>query len=164
MERAMTIRRTKSAVAVLAFVAAASIAGSGDAPAAAVQTSVTIPISGTVNGAPESVLLSGSLLIVSTVVTDPTLAAPKERLAIKVVKVSGVGLMSGAAYVATGEDRLLRQMVLSDRLDIMFPFYRTSDGPSSGRSAMASITLRFDLATGSLASATATFSSPKLPG
>ena len=73
----MRIRHRKSAVAVLSFVAALSLAGSGDAPAAALATSVTVPISGIVDVAPESVSLSGSLLIVSTLVTDATLASPK---------------------------------------------------------------------------------------
>ena len=162
-ETGMRIRHRKSAVAVLSFVAALSLAGSGDAPAAALATSVTVPISGIVDGAPESVSLSGSLLIVSTLVTDATLASPKERLVIKVVNVSGAGLTSGASYVASGEDRLLRQMALSDHIDLMFPFYRTSDGPRSARSAMASITLKFDLVSGALTGATATFAAPKLP-
>jgi hypothetical protein len=93
------------------------------------------------------------------------LATPKVRLAITLVDVSGVGLTSGAKYVAVGEDRILRLLSLSDRLEIMFPFYRaTTDGPLSARSAMASMTLTFNLVTGALTGATATFSSPKLAG
>jgi hypothetical protein len=52
---------------------------------------------------------------------------------------------------------------MTDHLDIMFPFYQASVGPRSARSAMASITLKFDLVTGSITGATATFSSPRLP-
>ena len=104
-------------------------------------------------------------MIVSTVVIDPLLTSPKERIAITLVDVSGVGLTSGAKYVAVGEDRLLRRLALSDQIEIMFPFYRaTPDGRLSARSAMASITLKFDLPTGALTGATATFSSPKLAG
>ena len=159
----MKVRRTKSFVVVLSFLAALSLAGSGDAPAAPLATSVTIPISGTVDGGPESVSLSGNLSIVSTLVTDALLTTPRERLTIKVVDVSGVGLTSGAKYVATGEDRLQRLLALTDHLDLIFPFYPSSDGPRSARSAMASINLKFDLVTGALTGATATFSSLRLP-
>jgi hypothetical protein len=164
METAMTIRRAKSVVAVLAFAVALAIAGSGDAPAAVIDSSVTIPISGVVDGGTESVSLSGRLVIVSTLVTDATLASPKVRLAFSIVGVSGAGLTSGTKYIATGEDRLIRRLTLSDHVDLVFPFYRTGDWPKSARSAMASITLGFDVATGSITRATATISSPKLPG
>ena len=160
----MKSRQSKSARFVLSCVAALCLAGTGDAPAAALETSLTIPVSGTVDGGAESVSLSGSLRIVSTVVSDATLASLKARLAITLVDVSGVGLTSGAQYVAAGEDRLLRQLSLSDHIDVMFPFYRTSDGPRSARSAAASVTLTFDLLARSLTGATATFGSPKPPG
>src|SRR3954451_21712180 len=115
----MTILRTKSAVTVLAFVAVLSIAGSGDAPAASLETRVTIPISGVVDGGTESVSLSGRLLLVSTPVTDVTLTSPRTRLAVTMVGVAGVGLTSGTKYVATGEDRLLRRMAASDHIDVL---------------------------------------------
>jgi hypothetical protein len=161
----MKSRQSRAILFAVSFVAVLAVAGSGDAPAAAIESRLTVPISGTVDGGAESVSLSGSLLIVSTAIAaDTTLASPKARLAITVVNVSGVGLMSGAKYVATGEDRLLRQLSLSDHLDVLFPFYRVSDGPGSPRSAMASITLTFDLPARWLKSATATFGAPKLPG
>jgi hypothetical protein len=160
----MKSHQSKSALFVLSCVAALCLAGSGDVPAAALETVLTIPISGTVDGGAESVSLSGSLRIASTVVSDTTLVSPKERLTVTLVGVSGVGLTSGAQYVATGEDRLLRQLSLSDHIDVMFPFYRTTDGPRSARTAAASITLTFNLLAQSLTGATATFGSPKLPG
>ena len=157
----MRTRRSKSAALVASFFAVLSLAGSGDAPAAALG--ITVPISGTVDGGPESVLLSGSLSIASTLVDDPVLTTPKERITIKLVNVSGIGLMSGANYVATGEDRLMRLLSVSNHIDVMFPFYATADGPGSARSAMVSITLNFDLVTGSLTDASAAITSPKLP-
>jgi hypothetical protein len=161
----MRTHRTKSVLVILSCVAVVTLTGSGDAPAAAIATTVTVPISGTVDGLPESVSLSGKLSIVSTFVTDPLLTTPRVRLAITLVNVSGVGLTSGAKYIAVGEDRILRPLSLSDRVEIMFPFYKaTTDGPRSARSAMASITLQFNLVTGALTGATATFSSPKLAG
>jgi hypothetical protein len=159
----MKLGHAQSAVVMLSFVAVLSVAGSGDAPASALTATVTIPISGIVDGQPESVSLSGNLRIENTLVQDATLTALKERLTFKLVTVSGVGMTSGQTYIATGEDRLLRLLTLSDHLDLVFPFYRQSDGPRSARTAMASITLRFDLRTGVLTGATATFASPKLP-
>jgi hypothetical protein len=159
----MKLRHAQSAVVTLSFVAVLSVAGSGDAPASALTSTVTIPISGIVDGQPESVSLSGNLQIENTLVQDATLTALKERLTFKLVKVSGVGMTSGQTYIATGEDRLLRLLTLSDHLDLVFPLYRQSDGPRSARTAMASITLRFDLHTGVVTGATATFASPKLP-
>jgi hypothetical protein len=134
----MNSRRSTSTLFVLSVVAVLAVAGSGDAPAAALESRLTVPISGTVDGGAEGVSLSGSLLIVSAA--------------------------SGARYVVTGEDRLLRPLSASDHLDVLFPFYRVSDGPGSARSAMASITLTFDLPARSLKSATATLGAPKLPG
>ena len=159
----MKSRQSKAARFALSCVVVIAVGGSGDVPAAALETSLTIPISGTVDGGAESVSLSGSLRIVSTVVADTTLATPKGRLVITLVGVSGVGLVSGAKYVATGEDRLLRQLSVSDHIDVLFPFYRISAGPGSARSGMASITLTFDLIAQSLKGATGTFGSPKLP-
>jgi hypothetical protein len=158
----MRIRRAKSAVVVLSFLAALALAGSGDVSAAAPAASITVPISGTVDGGPESVSLSGSLQIASTLVADTTVTTRKVRLTIELVNGSGTGLTSGAKYVMTGEDRLLRPLALSDHVDLMFPFFRATEGARSARSAMASVTLKFDLLTGSLTGATATVSSPRL--
>jgi hypothetical protein len=159
----MKSRQSTSAVFVLSCVAAICLAGSGDVPAAALETRLTIPISGTVDGGPESVSLSGSLRIVSTVVSDVALVSPKVRHTITLDGVSGIGLTSGARYVATGEDRLLRPLSVSDHIDVMFPFYRASDGARAARTAAAAITLTFDLPAQSLTGATATFGAPKLP-
>lgn len=159
----MKSRQSRATLFVLSSVVVLAAFGSGDVPAAAIETSLTIPISGTVDGGAESVSLSGSVRIVSTVVADTTLATPKERLVVTLVGVSGVGLVSGAKYVATGEDRLVRQLSVSDHIDVLFPFYRTSPGPGSARSGMASITLTFDLLSQSLKGATGTLGSPKLP-
>jgi hypothetical protein len=160
----MRLRHTPSAVVIASFVATLSLAGSGDAPAASLTATVTIPIAGIVDGQPESVSLSGNLLIENTLLRDATLTVPKERLTFKLVNVSGVGMTSDQHYIATGEDRLVRTLAVTDHLDLIFPFYRQSDGPQSARSAMASITLRFDLVTGAVTGATATFAAPKLPG
>jgi hypothetical protein len=162
----METRRPTLVVYVLSLLAAILMTTRADLPAETLASSVTVPIAGTVDGLPESVSLSGSLQIVSTLVTDALLEdGPKVRLAIKAVDVSGVGLTSGATYAATGENMLIRRLAISDQFEVMVPFFRaTADGPLSARSAMATLALKFDLTTGALTGATATLSAPKLAG
>ena len=145
----------------------AVLTGSVSAPAAPFTSTVTVPIAGMVTaGQSENVTLSGSVQILSTVAVDQLLGnPPRERLSIKLVNVSGVGLSTGTTYVAKGEQSLLRVLVLSDLIEITFPFFpNTPSGASSARSALASITLKFDLLTGALTGATARFSSPNFGG
>lgn len=142
------------------------LATTADVPAAVLSSSVTVPVSGTVNGQPESVSLSGSVTIVSRLSTDPLLGeSMRNRLTIKLVNVSGTGLTSGAKYVATGEDTIMRFGVTSDQFQLTFPFYRaTTDGPLSARAAAVSITLNVNVLTGAIGSATASISTPTLGG
>jgi len=62
----MSSRRTKSVLVILSFIAIVMLTGSGDAPAAALATSVTVPISGNVDGLPgeEGVFLACSFWLV----------------------------------------------------------------------------------------------------
>ena len=151
---------------VLSVVTALLLMATADVPAASLASSVTIPVAGTVNGQPESVSLSGSLRIGSTVTSDPlTDDSIRERLVLKLVNVSGVGLTSGAKYVAAGENTMMRLGAASDQFEVTFPFFRdTPDGPLSARSATVSISLKLDLLTGSITAATASISTPKLAG
>jgi hypothetical protein len=159
----MRTRRPTTALVVLSLLAGGLLTASGDA--APLATRMTIPIAGTVDGLPESVSLSGSISIASTLIVDPLLDAPRVLLSFKLVNVSGTGLVTGARYVAAGEDTDLRVLAISDKLEIMFPLYRdTPTGPLSARSAMASIVVKYDLVTGAPTAATASFSAPKLAG
>lgn len=133
------------------------------ADVAVVSRTISVPIIGTVAGQPEGVALAGTIEIASLLVTDTSGSTPKERLGLKLVGVSGAGLQTGAKYVASGEESLVRPVVASDHIEIMFPFYRaTRDGPLSARSATASIVLNFDVLTGAVTKAAASFSAPKL--
>jgi hypothetical protein len=163
----MRTHRSKHALFVLSLLTTVLLTGSTHSTAASVTSTVTVPISGVISGGPaENVSLSGSVQIVSTLVLDPLLGSPpRERLSIKLVNVSGVGLSTGARYVATGEDAVLRLLKVSDLVEIAFPFYRdTPNGRSSARSALAGITLQFNLLTGALTGATASFSTPNFSG
>jgi hypothetical protein len=127
-------------------------------------STIRIPIAGTVTAPTESVSLSGTAEITSTLVLDPLLGAPpREIVSIKLVNVSGIGLLTGARYVATGQNTLLRLLVTSDVLEITFPYFSdTAGGASRARSLLASFTLNYNLFTGALTTGTATFSTPNL--
>jgi len=151
---------------VLSILTVMLLAATADVPAAVLTSSVTIPVAGVVNGLPESVSLSGSVTIVSRLSSDPLLGeAMRNRLTIKLVNVSGVGMTSGRSYVATGENTMMRLGSISDQFGVMFPFYRnTAAGPMAARSAMVSITLKVDLLSGAIGGATASISTPRLGG
>lgn len=134
--------------------------------AAPITSSITIPIAGTVNGATESIALSGTAQIASTFVLDTLLVEPpRELISIKLVNVSGVGLLTTARYVVTGQNVLLRPLVSSDLIEITFPLYRdTPGGASQARSVLASFTLKFDVLGGLLTGGLAKFSTPNFGG
>lgn len=158
--------RSTSSVLVVALLTAVVLTTRADVPAAAFFTrSISLPIVGTVAGQPESVTLAGTIEIANTLVTDENGNAPRQRLSLKLVGVSGAGLLTGATYVATGESSLVRPLAATDRLEIMFPFFRaTADGPLSARSAAASIVLNVDLLTGGITTASASFAAPNISG
>jgi hypothetical protein len=130
--------------------------------AAPLTSSITIPIAGTVTGATESIVLSGTAEIASTFVLDTLLIEPpRELISIKLVKVSGVGLSTLARYVVAGQNVLLRPLVSSDLIEITFPLAPdTPGGTSQARPVLASFTLKFDVVVGSLTGGVARFSTP----
>lgn len=153
---------TRSLVLVVALFAGVVLTTPADLAAAA-SRSISVPIAGTVDGQPESVALAGTIEIASLLVTDTNGSSPKERLSVKLVGVVGAGLQTGAKYVASGEENLVRPVIASDHIEIMFPFFpATVDGPLSARTAAASIVLTYDLLTGGITKATASFSAPKV--
>ena len=155
--------RSTSSVFVVALLTGVLLATRADVPAAALSRTVSVPIAGTVSGQPEAVVLAGTIEIASTLVIDTSGNLPKERVSLKLVGVSGSGTVTGAKYVATGEENLVRPLAATDHFEIMVPFFRaTLDGPLSARSAAASIVLNFDLLTGGITSATASFSAPQV--
>jgi hypothetical protein len=131
--------------------AVVSIASSG---------TTVIPYSGTVDGPPESVFLSGFILIRTVVVTDPDLGRPPiVLLDIDVSNVTGVGVRTGTRYVASGSQNLTRPLVASDAVDVTFAVLPDlPGGPLSARSALASLTLNFNLASRSFVEAAASTS------
>lgn len=155
--------RSTSFVLVVALLTGVLLAARGDVPAAASGRSLSVPIVGTVDGHPESVALAGTIEIASMLVTDSNGSSPRTRLSLKLAGVSGAGVASGAKYVASGEETLVRPLVAADHVEVMFPFFRaTADGPLSARTAAAAMVLNFDLVTGAITKATASFATPKV--
>src|SRR3989442_917643 len=130
------------------------------------DSSVAVAIFGTVDGAPEGVYVSGVAQITSKVMkVGPKFNHPRSvMLSIDLHNVSGQGLSTGATYVITGQDEVLRQLVASDLVEITFPLYPDEPGGfTSARAGLASFTLTFDVSTGALTGGTATVSTPYLP-
>jgi hypothetical protein len=135
------------------LVVGAGILVGGDYPAVAVvsiasSTTTTVPYSGTVHGQPENVFLSGLVEIGAVVVRDPDFGKPPVVvLSIDFSNVVGQGQKTGTAYVASGNQVLLRPLVKTDKVEVIFPFFPSgAQGLLSARTALASFTLTYDTA------------------
>ena len=133
----------------------------GDSRPARADSSVAVAVFGTVDGAPESVYVSGVAQITSRLMkTGAKFNHPRSvMLSIDLHSVSGQGLSTGTTYVITGQDEVMRQLVASDLVEITFPLY-PDGGFTSARSGLASFTLTFDVSTGALTGGRATVSNP----
>ena len=158
----MNMRRPVLARVVLSLLVA-MLGGLLGGTSALADSSVAVAISGTVDGSPESVYLSGLAQITSAFVkTDPKFNhPPRVILTIDLHNVSGRGLATGATYVTTGQDEMLRRLVASDLIEMTFPFYASGPGGSaSARTGLASFRLNFNVTTGALTGGTGTVNTP----
>ncbi len=159
----MKTRRPVFARVVLSLVVAMLGGLLGGGTSALADSSVAIAISGTVDGSPESVYVSGLAQITSTFVkADPTFNhPPRVILSFDLHNVSGKGLSTGAMYVTKSQDDMLRLLAPSDVVAITFPLYpNNAAGFRSARAGLASFTLSFDVTTGAITGGTATVSTP----
>jgi len=157
----MNMNRRRSSFTPIALSLLMVCAAWGAPPALAASTAV-VPISGTVDGVPESVYFSGLAEIATTLMTDPDLGTrPGVMLSIDLHNVTGQGLATGATYVSTAQDQVIRRLVSADRIEISFPFHPSvPGGETSARGALASFSLTFDLRTGEVTGGGGTVSSP----
>lgn len=137
----------------------------GPSPAGAdvIWNSALVPVTGTVNGSPESVKFSGNAKIDSRLAVDPlnTAIPPDLVLYIDLSSVSGVGSLSKKKYVITGPEIAQRTLVAADLIEVAFPFYQSGTTASSTtRPGVASFQLSFDLNTGKVMSGTGTVAAP----
>src|SRR5213593_3830162 len=155
----MKTRRPMFVHAVIALLVAMLGGLLGDSRPARADSSVAVAVFGTVDGAPERVYVSGVAQITSRLMkTGAKFNHPRSvMLSIDLHEVSGQGLSTGATYVVTGQDEVLRQLVASDLVEITFPLYPDEPGGfTSARAGLASFTLTFDVSTGALTGGTAT--------
>ena len=164
-------RLTPDVLALLAGVLASMVWESASAQvspptSARAISNLVVPVAGTVQGGAEIVTLSGQARIMSTMVTDPDFGGPPSVvLSINLLNVFGVGQVTGAKYAATGEQRVLRLLRPSDRVDVTFPVSPIgARGIELIRPALLSFTLDFDAGNGQLRRARANISAPNLPG
>lgn len=126
-------------------------------------TNLIVPIAGTVEGDGEDVALSGRARVMTTVVPDPDFLGPTSVIvSIDLLNVFGVGRLSGTKYAATGEQKMLRVLAPSDRVEVTFPVFPVGAlGTASVRPLVASFDLDFDNA--QLRRAIAKFIGPNFP-
>jgi hypothetical protein len=149
-------------------------------PAAIAQTTVstfTIQVSGTASsvktGLPETVKFSGSVVITTTVVTDPAASTPDattSALPPSVVVsvdgrgVTGVGQKTGTVYNNECEASLTRPFGATDTVQLTFAFYPapSSTAPAgsvgdylSSKTGLLTLNLTYDTSTTALTNATA---------
>ena len=140
---------------VVALLVAATLAWAGQAFGVVSSPSsgtTMVAYSGTVDGPPESVFLSGFVGIKATVVRDPESGRPPiVLLHIDLSNVVGVGITTGSTYVASGDQDLIRPLAASDVVDVTFAIVpKRAEGALEARTALASFTLTFNVATGVL--------------
>jgi hypothetical protein len=132
---------------------------------ASTTTTMTVPISGIVNGPTESVYLAGLVQITSNVTTASTVGtptgAPPVVLFIDFTKVTGRGLLTGATYVSNAQSMVVRPLAVLDVVEVAFPFFPSRlGGLLSARSALATFSLTYNVTAGQLTAGTAVFRTP----
>ena len=133
--------------------------------AAQTDSSVNVPISGTVTGLPESVSFSGSARV--TVIPAPDGGpGPLFRVAVSIAlgHVTGQGLSTGTIYVLSGQADLTRRFAASDLVHVTFPFSARGAAATAGaRTALVTFAFTYDVNTGTLVATTASIGAPGLP-
>ena len=129
--------------------------------ATTVDSSLQIPVSGTVTDPTGTISVSGYVIVNCTRVIDTTLASPPAVLLTfdfsKVRGTSGTSLTNLKVYV-TGEnqDDEIRLLQASDVISVACPYYDSNKGILSANSWLVTATLNFDVTTGTLKSGSAT--------
>ena len=161
----MKMHRALFATAVLSLVIG-GLALWGGIPAHALGTwrTTLVPIKGTVDGVPETVVFSGNAKVSSRLAPDPVFNTPTLVLAIDLSGVSAVGSSTRSKYVVSGPEMVQRKVAASQLVEITFPFAKGSmGGTSEARTGVATFALNFDLTSGAVTTGTGNVSSPNFP-
>lgn len=160
----MKTRRAFLARVALPVLVAGGLAWWGSAPPASAAdegTTTLVDVNGTVSGAPESVVFSGTASINSRLAPDPDFGNHKVVLIVDLRSVSGVGATTLSKYLISGPDIMHRRLATTDQVSITFPF--APEGAAAGdkaRPGLASLALTFDTNTGAVTAATASVGTP----
>ena len=134
------------------------------AHAIGIWRSTLVPVKGTVDGVPETVVFSGNAKVSSRLAPDPVFNTPTLVLSIDLTGVSAVGSSTRSKYVVTGPEMVQRKVAASQLVEITFPFAKGSmTGTSEARTGVATFALNFDLTSGAVTTGTGNVSSPNFP-
>jgi hypothetical protein len=161
----MKMHRALFASAVLSLVAGGlALWGGVPARAADAGTTTLVPISGTVNGVPESVVFTGQAKINSRLARDPDFNSPKLVLIIDLRGLSAVGSSTRSKYVISGPELVQRRFAATQDVEIAFPFAKGDfTAISAAQTGVASFALDFDLTNGAITKGAGNVSSPNFP-
>ena len=131
-------------------------------PAHAQATSTfTVQTTGSVTTPAEVVNFSGPLQLSVTTVPDPAGGPTTAVVSVEATQIAGTGATSGTSFINSGQARLTRILAATDVVQTTFAFYQDVPGGFlKTRTALLTINLTYDLATGALSGATASISTP----
>ena len=151
------MKRRRALFLVVLSLLVVSVGGlvGGSRPALAVVSksplgTTAVSYAGTVHGQPENVFLSGLVLITRTVVRDPDFGQPAVVVySIDFSNVTGQGQKTGQPYVTSGNQVLIRPLVATDVVDVIFDFFPSGGSILAARQALASFTFNYNTVSGS---------------
>ena len=127
-----------------------------------VQSSVTIPVSGTVTEPDGTVLtISGSVLVDSGKVTDADGTSPRVVLSFDFSKVIASDGLTGTGVLKTGGFQAIkiRPLQASDVLPLTCPYFLNRNGVSTAETWLVTTTLKFDVLAGTVVGGSTTVGS-----
>ncbi|WP_044872349.1 hypothetical protein [Pseudomonas sp. LFM046] len=121
-----------------------------------------VPIAGTLTTPTEDINIKGQARIRSTSFSDPDFnGAAGVLLVIDFLNVLGVGATSGTRFLAHGENQVVRELRPTDVVELTFPMTPVGARPTvAAISVLATFQLTFDVDSGQMTAATASFSTP----
>jgi len=107
----------------------------------------------------ESITCTGTVKVMSTAVSDPTLP-PQVVVSVDTTAVTCTGQTSKTVYLNSGQGNLTRPLVANDKIDMTFAVYpNVAGGYMKARTGLATVNLSFDTTTGALTGASAALTS-----
>jgi hypothetical protein len=127
------------------------------APAATVDSSITLVAKGSLTDAQGSVTITGNVIVTGRRVIDTTNAATPTIVLLD-LDFSQVQGTSGKKVFVTGDNHAteIRPFQASDTVIVTVPYYDSTKDGLSAKSMLASVTLNFDVSTGKLTSGSIT--------